>query len=378
MFSVFIGVAGMAGALSTGVPVHGIPATSAHGASAQVRRAPWPVGEHHGPVRVHGKLPAGMYTLVDYGPPPAKFTYNGTSYPEAFNNTGQIAGFGQIANKSGGDDCIAYTGTGWVDYTPLTSGLCDAYAVGDASNGVVPVAGRINGNYEIGDRIAYYATISASKTTINQYQSNFPSGLYAINKFGVAVGNGVYVPYPSSENSDLAFYSLGGGLNPVAPCMSNAPLCPVSIDPRAPGYGGNLVRLINNANTVLAADASNGNLEEVTGKAHTEVDLPVNGATLPCFAPLGIDDAGNLYYQACPASGGQYVYEYNVASQTTTQLPTIPGNSSEVYVPWTVNGKGEIYGNTQSCPQNDCTMFLYDPAAKQTINLSATPSGGQL
>jgi hypothetical protein len=316
------------------------------------------------------------YTGVDFGAPPASLAPQLDAYPDVFNNTGQIAGTYSPA-VGNGPWCLVYTGKAWITMTYPTARLCEAWAISDASSsGTYGVVGRIGTEFESGDKGGYYATISGSTASMRTYSANYPAAVAWINKTGLAVGRANYqVPQSTFNGAPSLMFATSGGSTAFAPvdACTQAPgkLCPAPVRENTPGYAGNHYRELNSAGTYFAIDLATGYIMEgKVGSPSASADLPLNTASIPCFSPFGIDDAGNFYYQQCPSGSLNTVYRYNITSKTSVQIPPIAGSDCTVYVPWTMNASGEMYGNLQSCNKSPSDMWVYNPKTNSTTDLS--------
>jgi hypothetical protein len=174
----------------------------------------------------------------------------------------------------------------------------------------------------------------------------------------------------------LLFESSGGpAFVPIVPCtLAPGTLCPEPVPENASGYQGNHYRELNATATYFAVDVASGAIMEGTlGKPDSRFDLPIIISKIACFAPFGIDDKADFYFTHCPNSNSAlgYVYRYDPATKKTAVLPHIAGSDCTDYIPWSMNGEGEIYGNNQNCSKSTSVMWVYDPVKNVTSNLSA-------
>ena len=310
-----------------------------------------------------------LYTSVDFGAPPVSLAPQNDASPWVFNNTGQMAG--TYAPPEGGAPwCLAYTGKAWINITYPTGRLCEAWAISDRNrSGTFGVVGRIGTEFEYGDKSGYYSTITGSTASMHIYGANYPSAIEWINETGLAIGRSSFMIPQSNLNWPYLMASTAGGTTPfrLLDACAQAPgsLCPTYDGENTSGYGGNHQRVLNASGTDFAVDlGSNNIMEGKIGTPSASFDLPINRSAISCFSPLGIDDAGNFYYSQCtPGNPGvAYVYRYNVALKKIAQIPPIAGSDCTEYVPWTMNGSGEMYGTNQNCNKSPLVTWIYNPA----------------
>jgi hypothetical protein len=331
---------------------------------------------------VAAKLPASaataLYTYKDFGAPPASLAPQGDAQPVVFNNTGQMAGVYTPA-VGGPPYCLAYTGSKWITITDPTARLCEVWSMNDAKSGTFDVVGRIGSSFEVGDKSGYYSVVGPSSATMHVFGAVYPSSTVWVNNAGQAVGRGDYGTPASNFDGPPALVfgaTATTTLLPVDPCVTSpGTLCPTPVRENTPGYGGNHYREINSAGTYFAIDLANSNIMEGTiGKSSASVDLPLNVNNVPCFGPLGIDDAAGFFYTECPNPNNNaiiYVYRYDVTAKKSTVLPTLAGSDCTLYLPYTMNAKGAVYGLNGNCTKSPSVMWIYDPVKKVTTNLSA-------
>jgi hypothetical protein len=315
------------------------------------------------------------YTLKDYGSPPASLLSAGNTTPLTFNNTGQLAGLGSTAADPG-QVCIAYTGSKWVVAQVLTARTCTPYAMSDLHGGTFDIVGSIASEFE-GGPSAFYTSATASAATMQNYSFAGGSALTSITRGGYAFGWGNYETPASANVPDLAFSSSGNGFGPIEACISLARYCPGAIEtgPTVSRTSGFHLRSINSSYTYLALDLGTNFLMEGTlNKPSASFDLGIKPSALACFVPVGIDDQGAFYYQECPepkTSVRQYAYRYDPSTKRNALIPPLAGSDCLVYVPYAVNGKGEVFGYNGDCTRSTGVDWIYEPATKTTSNLDA-------
>lgn len=116
--------------------------------------------------------------------------------------------------------------------------------------------------------------------------------------------------------------------------------------------------MINASGVVLGVDANTGYIETYTiGKSSSGTDTSLaNGS----YAIIGLADVGDIVY-AGGTQSGELAYDYKISTGKSTSLGKIKGSSCTYFIPYAVNGPGEVLGVTAGCSnQQDQTYWTWD------------------
>ncbi len=327
------------------------------------------------------------YALKDVGAPPAS-GYRVFFAPVGFNKTGQIVGQAYTATDPGSNyqQCIAYTGSDWIDLSASRSLTCYATSgVSDAdSSGAFGAVGEVDvpTNSQL---VPFYAHASSKSATMTTFSSNSPAELYTMNASGLAAGYTYDTPVAGFSYDEPVATSTGSSIGLLqATCVTAVAGCLAYTYALTLPAGNS--RSITAGGTVLAyaSNATTGQFVEYTGGTKpkfVQFSLPLdngNGAG----DIVGMDDRGDVVYQEYdPKSQKTLGWTYSPSANTARNFGTLPGNSCTDYVPLYVNGPGRTLGYTTSCSfASDETYWTWDAANgmvaltfNHTSYYSATP-----
>ncbi len=331
------------------------------------------------PFRVRTSTAAGgtaAYTLVDDGAPAAPYAL---SNPVAFNDTGQIAGYGFDTN--GAAHCMLFDGKHYRDLSSAKSFIdCNVSGMNDeALSGEVDVVGYGRTIFSAFEKAVFASVNVKSGAVRNLPYANDESLLTGVNDSGKAIGYGVYSPAAGFAVSKAPFIVTQGAstLNVLQPSCSTIHLgCGAYNDQffdeeATCGFGG--CQIVNDG-TILLTDLFTGSYETIAADGTTR-DLPLD-ANMESV-PL-INNSGQLVYSVeTVVRGGTTVQTqlFAIATGSIVKAPPIAGNSCTQYQPISFNDSGDVLGYTANCPKGDYAYFVFRPGIGTQNLTSAFPSG---
>ena len=306
------------------------------------------------------------YKLKDVGAPPS--TYRAFYPPYGFNKTGQIVGEAYLAASPGSSyqQCIAWTGTAWVNVGPAptlncyaTSGISDAN-----SSGVFATVGEIDVSTD-NNLLAYYAVVSPKSSTLTPFFPNAPSELYAMNASGLAAGYSYYEPVGGFDYPYAAVTSSGSSLAVLQPSCTTATSGCI-YEPYVYIGTTSETRSLNAGGTILgmATNQTNGPWVEYKGGSkptYVQFSIPLDN-NYGAGDIRGIDDSGKVVYNDFDSKSNKTLgWIYSPTTNKARSFGTISGSSCTQYVPVYINGPGRVLGYTTGCSfAADETYFTWD------------------
>jgi hypothetical protein len=292
---------------------------------------------------------APTYTIVSVGAPSAN------SEPAAFNNTGQIAGYGDTG-------CYVYD-SGTFRRLPIPSAStqfinCHLGAINDKTAA---------GTYQIGGTTAtpYSSNVAFAVTPSSTivYYAWSDSALLGVNNNGISLAVADFFPVRTTDLSGSQFFTAhdgGGYLTQVqAPASSATPihyLLPLKFDQNTTTpFGSNL---LNDRNEVLGYDyftltPTSANIAVYTlGSPASIVDSSFvpNAAydSVYGFVPIAFNDRDQILYDAdnpdVYPEGIPAVYDIGSEKKTVIPLATPTCPTGAHGVPISMNNTGEVLG----------------------------------
>ena len=300
------------------------------------------------------RLPAGAaatpaYTLTSFGAPSAN------SEPAAFNNTGQVVGYGDTG-------CYVYD-SGSFSRLPIPSAgtqydNCRIASIDDKTAG---------GTYQVGGTTANLYTGAAFIVTPRTpiiYYAYEDSSVLGINNNGIALFSALFAPVRTTDFSGLQFFTAtngGGYLTQVqAPASAAAPihyLLPFQNFGQSTqcAFGG---CFINDRSEILGYDSlsitpTSANLAAYTlGNPASLVDLPIDlnasGAFVYGNLPVAFNDRDQILYDANMSQaylqGKPTIYDMGSGKTTAIPLVTPKCPKGGHGDPLSMNNNGEVLG----------------------------------
>ncbi len=317
-----------------------------------------------------GAAAAPAYTIVSFGAP----TVN--SEPVAFNNTGQVAGYGATG-------CYVYD-SGSFSRLPIPSAAtqyvdCEVASISDKDAGGSYQIGGTTGNPYAGSRYAFAVT---PRTPIVYYGYE-NSVVLGINNNGTSLVSALFVPVRTTDLSGQQYFTATGGGGYLA--QVQAPASSVTrvhyllpflryATPPCP-FGG---CVINDLNEILGydpftlTDTSASLALYSLGNPASLVDLPISLNATDGFIyglpPVAFNDRNQILYNA---DQGRVPAVYDIGSKKTTIIPLVTPNCPKggYGEPLSMNNKGEVLG-TYFCNNNNFSGYFTWDAASGTHDLS--------
>jgi len=333
---------------------------------------------------VLGSMPT--YTVVDHGAPasPSSVLYNSV----AFNNTGQIVGFGSD-DAAGAAACFLFDGSVYRDISTLPSiTFCNPNAISEANatSGAFDVVGYVNTQYSntsgygtaYGDYKALYLTATPKSNVVRTAVfTNDQSSFVGVNAAGTALGTGDYYPLASFASTTPPFVVTPekGSLSLLQPACTTIKLgcgdVATQYGDEAPcGFGGCLIAADG---TLLLYDLFSGSYEVVAPNGTTrDIALDANLDGVPIM-----NNAKQIAYAAETVVAGTTVVQtrlFSVGAGTVATVPSLKGMNCGQYVPVSLNNKGRILGYASGCDSNyGFAYFTFDAATGTQELPSALP-----